>query len=239
MEDNKKENPFANTIEAIAKREERAKKKAQKEAEEAARKAELEKQLAEEQRNLLFQPLSETQEERSDKKKKLNAKYHYLRGKRKEYLENRNLAKAELEESEVLEFRNVLRLFISYQQEIGRILIEMLKYPNNELNTYADEALDTLLKEDKVSMSFWVDILSREFLPNDILRLMKKHQKMLKEQGGNYIFPRELKRHLEAEMQRLEQAGNIENQEKREMQFMRVNNRIVEFETLLMTFKKP
>lgn len=233
-----KKNRIQRTPEEIAQiRKERAEKK--------ARQAEIARQLAEEQENLVHQALTPQQESRWEVKRRLEARHDYLRGRRKAYLLDRDLDKAKLEESEITEFIGLLNYWNDdYEENVQKILTEMLKYPEPRLNDAAYKFLAGRLKKGPMGLSFWVYVWNREFVPNDLLEIMDvrhfspKHghtgyAKELLESCAHIILPREMKKHLVREEERLEAAKQIADEIKREKQIARVTARIKKMKHLI------
>lgn len=227
------------TPEEIAQlRKERAEKKAR-------RQAEIARQLAEEQENIVHQALTSKQENRWEVKRRLEARHDYLRGRRKAYLLDRDLDKAKLEETEINEFIGLLDYwFKEYEESIQKILTEMLKYPEPRLNDAAYRFLTNLLEKGPMGMSFWVYAWNREFVPNDLMEIMDErhlspkhgltgYAKELRESCAHIILPREIKKHLLWEEERLEAAKQITDEIKREKQIARVTARIQKMKHLI------
>lgn len=214
-------------------------------AEKKARQAEIARQLTEEQENLVHQALTSKQENRWEIKRRLEARHDYLRGRRKAYLLDRDLDKAKLEDTEINEFIGLLNYwFREYEESVQKILTEMLKYPEPRLNKAAYDFLSKLLQKGPMGLSFWLYAWNREFVPNDLLELMDvkhvslKHgetgyAKELIESCAHIILPREMKRHLLWEEERLVAAKQILDEEKREKQIARVMARIQKMKHLI------
>ena len=183
--------------------------------------------------NLLDTDLTKKQKAHNSKAREIELKCRELRDKRKAYLVERDINKAYLSESEIQYFIDNFKLYSEFEFYIQNTLIEMLKYPNPALSVAAEKFINENMNSSLASLSLWMNMFARQFLPNNALRLLAKHSKVLKENGGNILFPKFLNEHLANERKRLVDAKKIENSELKEKQIKRVQERITLFENLL------
>lgn len=184
--------------------------------------------------NLLDVDLTKKQKSHGERAREIELKGRELRDKRKAYLEERDINKAYLSESEIQYFINVLKLYSEFEFQVQKILIEMLKYPIPELSITAEKFINENMANTSLSsLSLWINMFTRQFLPNNALRLLIKHYKVLRENGGKLIFPKPLNEHLENEKKRMVQAKRIEDEVLKNKQISRVQERIDLFNKLL------
>lgn len=222
MEDNK--HPLAHTPEAIAKR--------------AERKAKKTVQFSEGQSCM-------TTQEKNAQRLLVENMACSLRQRRKIYLADRNLENTLLENQEIEQITEMVNnckryncIFDCQNLSYGYInlFIEMWKYPDKRLNGIITVYLTNDALMGRVSLPLWLNMLSREFVPNDALRFIIKQSDVLIEAGGAYILPRELKHHQVQEIERLKEAERLE-EPKRSSQVARVQGRLALFKKAIFVFE--
>ncbi len=211
----------------------------------AKREAEIKRQLDAEQENLMHEEMSKKEENRWVIVKEIDNFFDFLHDKRHEYLKDRDLEKSKLSEEEIKK----AFYFMSIRDDdnepsVNKVLAEMLKYPEPKLNFAAYRFIANLLQEDTMGMGFWVYVWGQGFIPNDILELMDEehislkhgltgYAEVLRRMCAQIVLPDDMKRHLRWEEERLEQAKQIEDTDKRAKQIARVEARIKKFKHLI------
>lgn len=189
--------------------------------------------MAKKNENLLDVDLTKKQRSHYDKAREIELKCRELRDKRKAYLVERDINKAYLSESEIQYYLDTFKMYSEFEFYVQNTLVEMLKYPNVILSIAAEKFINENMNSSLSAMSLWMNMLARQFLPNNALRLMAKHNKVLKENGGSILFPKFIREHLEKEKKRLTDAKKIGDEELKEKQMKRVQERIALFEKLI------
>ncbi len=182
--------------------------------------------------NILHVDLTHKEKSHGEQARELELKARALREKRKAYLENRDLKKAELSQEEIKELIATFERYNTFEFQIQSILIEMLKYPIPELSTAAEKFINENINSSLSSMSLWLNMFQRLFLPNNALRLLIKHAGILKENGGSIVFPREIQKHKKLEEERLKAAEALADPDLKTKQVKRVLDRIELFTKL-------
>lgn len=157
-------------------------------------------------------------------KKEMTELWRTMYDRRQEYLEHRDLAKAALTEEEKRRFKEYILRFEGVSgcsMETENLLIEGLKYPENDhdLADFCFKYLDTRYDHgEKPSVTLWLGIWSRSFVPLDAVRLMIRHDN----ETGTYhkrecfveIWPLLVEKvimHRSQEQERLTAANTISN----------------------------
>lgn len=164
-----------------------------------------------------------TEQESVEIKKEMLEFWHYLYNRRHEYLVHRNLEAAALSDEQKKKFKEYILRYegiSGFSMETENLLIDGLKYPekDNDLAKFSYEYLAAkYAKGAEPSMSMWIQLWNRDFVPLDAVRLMIRHDR----ESGTYskndsfvaVFPmlvNKIKKHRDMEELRLKAARQAE-----------------------------
>ncbi len=224
--------------------EEAARREAKKNAAEQER---LRKENEEiEQENYCFSALPRDEKAVEAYRKKISGLLEHITLKREQYVQDRNLEASRLSNDVRKDFiAYVSRNYDGHNQAIAGVicalLVEGLRYPDKELNSFSFNFLKDREIENP-NWILWISIWSMEFVPLDAVRLM------LKMENGSFqaidtfrdlmriVAPKVLW-HLEQEYKRLEWSKKIDDPVIREREIARKTKRISYFKALIKAYE--
>ncbi len=195
-------------------------------------------------------PFFLTDSDKDAVKKEMMDLWNYIYNRRHEYLIHRNLEQAALSEEEIEKFKEFILRYEGipgFSLETENLLIDGLKYPEKDHNLakFCFEYLEKRYEAGaEPSVSMWIQLWNRDFVPLDAIRLMIKHEgdtgRHAPVEAFREMMPllvNKIRKHLKKEEERLALARKLEMQDpERTSQAGRRARRLYYFQTLLYTF---
>ena len=195
-------------------------------------------------------PVVLTDSEKDAMKKEMMALWNYMFNRRHEYLVHRNLEQAALTEDEKARFKEYILRYEGvpgFSLETENLLIDGLKYPekDHDLANFCFKYLEKKYDEGaEPSISMWIQMWNRDFVPLDAIRLMIKHDgdsgRHVAVEAFREMMPllvNKIRKHLKREEERLALARELEiKSPERTSQSGRRARRLFYFQTLLYAF---